>query len=72
METATQQGLRIDVKRNRAIQQATQLIHELSQAGYIADFCRSAATYRLADLFYKHGVEITTEEQRRVDGILGQ
>lgn len=66
METAEQQRLEINVKRNRAGQYATMIIHELSQQGYIADRCCSDAIYYLADLFYRQDVEITTEEQRRL------
>lgn len=66
MQTATQQGLKLDLKRNRARQYATMLIHELQERGHIAPSCRSEAIYDLTELFYKEGVEITTDQQRHL------
>ena len=63
--TALQRRVELDTKMHRANQYATMLIHELSEAGFIADFCRHEAVYHLAQLFYKQDIEITTEEQRR-------
>lgn len=65
-ETATGQKVRLDIKRNRALQQASSIIHELFQGGYIADYCRAEAIRHLSDTFYRLDVEITTAEQRHV------
>ena len=68
--TATDQALHLDIRRNRARQQATQLIHELHQAGYVADRCRDEAIHHLTDVFDKHDVEFTTVEQRKLRDLL--
>lgn len=67
METATQQRLQIDLKRNRAVKYATMVVCELSQAGYIASHCYSEAVHHLAEIFYKEDVEITTSTTRRAN-----
>jgi hypothetical protein len=64
METATQQTIRLDIKRNRAQQNAQMLVRELVQGGYLADRCQRDAISHLADVFYRLDVEITTAEQR--------
>lgn len=66
MQTATQQRVELDVKRNRAVQEATLLINWLRESGYIAPACMREAVYDLAEMFHKEGVEITTEEQRKL------
>jgi len=58
--------LELDVKRNRAHQDATLLISWLRDRGCIAPACSREAVHVLAEEFYKHGVEITTEEQRKL------
>ena len=66
MQTATDQSTHLDIRRNRARQQATQLVYELHRAGYIADYCRDSASWHLTDIFYAHDVEFTTAEQRKL------
>lgn len=71
MTTATEAMLKIDVRKNRARQYAVQLVHELSEGGFIADACRSGAAVHLAEIFYKQDVEITTAEQRHAKALTG-
>ncbi len=64
--TATQARLELDTKRMYARQQATMLIMEMVKDGYIAPACTHHAIGHLTELFYKHGVEITTADEREI------
>lgn len=66
-QTAIDARLKMDIKYNRARQEATSLVHALDEAGFIAPYCRNEMCYFLTDLFHKHGVEFTTEEQRKLN-----
>lgn len=61
---ATAAMIELDVKKNRARQEATFLINWLRERGYIAPACAREAVYDLAEAFYKDGVEFTNREQR--------
>lgn len=68
-DTATKLGIEIDYKKNKARQQAIQLVHTLRD--HIATSAMRDAEYTLYELFYKYDVEITTAEQRHVTKVLG-
>lgn len=68
--TAKQESLTLDIKRNRANQYATMMVHELLYGGYIAPRVASECTHHLANLFYRHDVEITTAEQRELSRVM--
>ena len=67
MTTATQARLTIDVRENKARQQAAMVIHEMRD--FIPDYCKREASRHLAELFYREDVEITTAQARRMKSL---
>lgn len=62
-ETAMQANTTLHARRLKAVQNASQIIHELRD--YIADRCFYDARNHLIEVFEKVDVEITTEQSRR-------